>query len=140
MADVTPFELIDRGVDQTQPGALAQVPSYGISGTDTWSNLRPTGDSYVIEPAPGQAALQRLACKDGQVWKLVQSQPSARGLKVSKAAGERIATQRLDCVTENATRSVVYVSLPWAKSDLVGPIAALTVALPLLSWCVSGWL
>jgi hypothetical protein len=140
MAEITPFELIDRGIDQTQSGVLAQVPTYGISGTERWSSLRATNDGYRVEPAAQQGALTRIACKEEQVWKLIESTPTLEGLRLSEAAGQRITQQRQDCVTESAAGSVVYVSLPWSPSDLVGPLSALAIALPFFCWFLSRWL
>jgi hypothetical protein len=130
----TPFQVIDQRLDQTRADVMGSIPSYGTSNIDAWSNLRSVSDGYLVEPAPGQRGLLRMACQEKGVWGLIESQPRGKGLAVPSAAAKHIAQARLDCVTENADGSVAYVSLPWSPENLKGPLAAAAILLPILAW------
>src|SRR5207247_8057679 len=88
---------------------------------------------YLVGPAEGQPSLVRMACKENGVWKLIDVQRAGDSLRASKATGDWISHDRLECVTENTVGAVAYVSLPWAAENLKGPAFAAIICLPVLA-------
>jgi hypothetical protein len=140
MNQVTPFQLIERGVDQTRPGALAQVPSYGISNPSAWSGMQRTASGYLVKPGQSGAALSRMACRSNGVWTLIESLPAGPDLLLSNEVGQRIEQEHPDCVSLDSAGSVVNVSLPWAAQDQKGPVALALILVPLVAYFVARFL